>query len=102
MKFTGGERFTVQRGNRKVLLRLADITADEVLGLANELQRSSHPEHARALFAYQAQRRGMETELAQMTAAQIDALLLEVKRTGDPKLLETLRASLARMATDAI
>lgn len=56
MKFTGNERFPVPQGNRMVQKRLVDMTADEILALANGLQRDSAP-HAGALFAYQAQRR---------------------------------------------
>ena len=99
MKFTGNEHFPVQRGNRTVQMRLADMTGHEILEMANVQQQACDHEAARALFAYQAQRREMEAELAQMTATQINALLAEVRRSGDPWLLGTLRASLARIAT---
>lgn len=56
MKLTGSERFSIKRGKHVVQTRLADMTALELLELANDLQREFDP-RAGALFAYQAQRR---------------------------------------------
>ena len=56
MKFTGSERFPVQRGDRTAQTRLADMTAVEILALANGLQRDNDP-RAGALFAFQYRRR---------------------------------------------
>ena len=56
MKFTGTELLPVKAGNRMVQKRLADMTADEILALANGLQRERDP-RAGALFAYQNLRR---------------------------------------------